>query len=218
MAYPNLQYPIDLNSGLYNDYQDAGSGWCGQRKDAKGNWRARALLKEWGLAKDTGSQTCFDAGCAFWNRNREYCITSNVIDAQEARRLATEFADGDKLAGCEIIEYLWAESEAQYKRVTGELDNASGARKDNLEIAKAKWGVVKDFIRGFRLFQGGTYEDGEEMDSCPEEAIGYIYSNAGDAFQRKIDEEGAPIPDSLLLGIIGAGTVLLAVVIYRITK
>ena len=218
MAYPNLQYPIDLNSGLFNDYQSAGSGWCGQRKDAKGNYRALALLREWGFARDTGSETCFDGSCAFWNSGRIYCITADIINAEEARRLATSHAGGDKEKGCEIIENMWNEATEQYKRVAGEIDDASGARKDNLQIAKAKWGVVKDYLRGYRLFQGGTYEDGEEMDSCPEEALGYIYSDAGDAFQKKIDEEGAPIPDSLLLALVGGGAILLAVVIYRITK
>ena len=68
------------------------------------------------------------------------------------------------------------------------------------------------------MFQGGTYEDGEVMDTCPEEGIQNIYLDAGDAFQRKIDQEGAPIPDSLLIGLIGAGTILLSVIIYRVTR
>ena len=221
MAYPNLQYPINLSSGTYQDYKTAGRNWCKQRKVAKGNYRAYQLLREWGFARQTGTETCFDGQCGnydIWNSDRVYCINSNIINAQEARRLAVEFADGDKERACEIIENMYGEAIEQHKRVVGELDDAKGSEIDNLEIAKHKWGVVKDYMRAFRMFQGGTYEDGEVMDTCPEEGIQYIYDEAGDRFQSKIDEEGAPIPDSLLIGLIGAGTILLSVIIYRVTR
>jgi len=37
-------------------------------------------------------------------------------------------------------------------------------------------------------------------------------------FKKKIDAEGAPLPNSLLIGIVGVSTLLLGFLIYKITK
>jgi len=216
MAYPNLQYPIDVNSGTYKTYEGASSTWCDRRRKAKGNYRARQLMAEWGLAKN-GSEHCYHAKCSYVNRNRYYCISKDILDAQEVRRLAEEQA-GSKELGCEWIENFYGTATVQLKAVQDSLGTASGASKDNLQIAEQKWKKIKEWTYNFWYFQGGTYEDGTPMDTCKEEGQQTIYSNAADRFQQAIDDEGAPMPTSLLLGIVGTVTILAGFLIYKITK
>ncbi len=216
MAYPNLQYPIDVNSGTYRTYEDASSTWCDRRRKAKGRYRAYQLMLEWGLARNEGEK-CFDAHCSLFNKNREYCISSSIINSQEARRLAEEVG-GSKEVGCEIIENFYGEALTQKKNAEDMLGTANGAAKDNLQIALEKWTLVADWTRAFDKFQGGTYEDGTEMDTCDEEGLESLYDDAANDFKKKIDAEGAPLPNSLLIGIVGVSTLLLGFLIYKITK
>jgi len=216
MAYPDLQYPIDVNSGTYRTYEGASSTWCDRRRKAKGKYRAYQLMREWGLARNEGEK-CFRADCGGFS-GREYCITSSIINSQEARRLAEEVG-GSKEVGCEIIENFYGEALTQKKNIEDALaGNISGASKDNHQIALEKWTLVADWTRGFDKFQGGTYEDGTEMDTCDEEGLESLYDDAANEFKKKIDAEGAPLPNSLLIGIVGVSTLLLGFIIYKITK
>ena len=217
MAYPDLQYPIDVNSSTYRTYEGASSTWCDRRRKAKGRYRAYQLMREWGLARNEGEK-CFSARCSFANKNRKYCITSSIINSQEARRLAEEVG-GSKEVGCEIIENFYGEALRQKTNIEDALaGNISGASKDNHQIALEKWTLVADWTRAFDKFQGGTYEDGTEMDTCDEEGLESLYDDAANEFKKKIDAEGAPLPNSLLIGIVGVSTLLLGFIIYKITK
>ena len=216
MAYPDLAFPIDVNNQAYKTYGSAGSLWCETRRKAKGQYRARQLMRDWGLAK-AGSEHCFDAHCSAANKNREYCISVDIIDAQEARRLA-EAQGGTKEMGCEILENFYGVATENLRDAESSLDTANGSSKDNLQIAIEKWKQVKSWTKSFVFFQGGTYEDGTEMDTCGEEGQQSIYGNAADRFQASIDNEGAPMPTSLLLGIVGGVTLLGGFLIYKITK
>ena len=215
MAYPDLQYPIDVNSGTYRTYEGASSTWCDRRRKAKGKYRAYQLMREWGLARNEGEK-CIRADCGGWS-GREYCITSSIINSQEARRLA-EQVGGSKEAGCEIIENFYGEALTQKRNAEDMLGTASGAAKDNLQIALEKWTLVADWTRAFDKFQGGTYDDGTQIDTCDEEGLESLYNDAANDFKKKIDAEGAPLPNSLLIGIVGVSTLLLGFLIYKITK
>lgn len=216
MAYPDLKFPINIDSGLFNTYQDASSTWCENRRNAKGLERAYQLMLEWGLAKKEGKKV-IKADCGGLS-GREYEVTATVINGQEARRLA-EQVGGSKEAGCEILENMYFEALEQKREMENILGgNISGKSKDNHQIALRKWTKVSNWLRGFTKFQGGTYEDGTEMDTCTEEGLASLYDDAANKFRSKIDEEGAPLPNSLLIGIIGVSTLLLGFVIYKITK
>ena len=216
MAYPDLKFPINIDSGVFNTYQDAKSTWCENRRNAKGLERAYQLMLEWGLAKKEGKKV-IKADCGGLS-GRKYEITATVINGQEARRLA-EQVGGSKEAGCEILENMYFEALEQKRDMESILGgNIRGKSKDNHQIALRKWTKVANWLRGFTKFQGGTYEDGTEMDTCAEEGLESLYDDAANKFRGKIDEEGAPLPNSLLLGIVGVSTLLLGFVIYKITK
>ena len=104
MAYPNLTYPINSNSSLARPYNGADWDWCDNRKEAKATQRAYDFMLEIGLAEE-GSNQKIDAHCSFWNKNRTYDTKAEIIDAQQARRLAWA-TGGSKALGCEIIEEI----------------------------------------------------------------------------------------------------------------
>lgn len=216
MAYPNLQFPINVDTGNFNVYGGASSTWCEHRRNQKGLQRAYQLMLEWGLARAEGKKT-LKADCGGLS-GRKYEVTATVINGEEARRLAEEVG-GSKEAGCEILENMYNEALEQKKEMEEILrGNISGKSKDNHQIALRKWTKVSDWLRGYTKFQGGTYEDGTQMDTCAEEGLESLYDDAANKFRSKIDEEGAPLPNSLLIGIVGVSTLLLGFVIYKITK
>ena len=212
MAYPDLQFPINVNTANFRPYEGAGSGWCSRRKNAKGKVRAYELMKEWGFGKN-GSKKEFSAKCSFFNRNRKYTTYVDIINPEEARNLAENYGDG-----CEIIENMYKEAADQYRLAGIRYSEASGSAKDNAEIDKAQWGYVSGWLLSFKDFQGGYYDSGEQMDTCREEGLGDIYQFEADRYQQQIDAEGSPIPNSLLIGLIGIGALGAGFLLYKTLK
>ena len=64
--------------------------------------------------------------------------------------------------------------------------NISGKSKDNHQIALRKWTKVSDWLRGYTKFQGGTYEDGTQMDTCAEEGLESLYDDAANNLEVKL--------------------------------
>ena len=56
MAYPNLQFPINVDSSKFNVYGGASSTWCEHRRNQKGLQRAYQLMLDWGLARAEGKK------------------------------------------------------------------------------------------------------------------------------------------------------------------
>jgi len=216
MAYPNIVDTINVNTALFRNYESAGSTWCTTRKNAKGKVRARDLMLEWGLAEEK-SNISYRANCSILNRKRRYSSKAHIIDPQRVRRKLVEIK-GSKLAACEQIEYMYNLALEQHRNASDLINSSNGKTKDNLEIAKFKWANVKDWIYDMKYFQGGTYDDDSEMDTCEEESLEGVYKRAGDRLKGQIDLEDEPIPNSIIFALCGVGAIVIGVLLNKVIK
>ena len=104
------------------------------------------------------------------------------------------------------------------KNAIEQTDKPNNRTKDNRQVDSKMWSKVAGWHGDFRYFQGGTYEDGSPIDTCTEEGLAYVYDEESDRLQNKIDDLDQPLPNSLLIGLVGAGVLIIGVILYKVIK
>mgnify|MGYP003665013329 CR=1 FL=1 len=208
------RYEANFLSMDFNAAQDnagnAGSGWCGERIEAKAQQLANVMMWNWGLIDGVDSRKwCWNCELiCLWNCSckKNYRGLGYEIDVFKAR----------ELINCERMESLQIIAEDEYEDAVNRVYNLSwigGATRKNAKIDRRKWQIIKSFADGVV----GSADEGV-FDTCAEEGLQQVYDDAAAALQADIDAMDKPLSPMFIFGMIGLGAIGSIFIINKMIK
>lgn len=199
-------YAVDNQGG-------AKGSWCGSRVNARADFMAYNLLWYWGLADGGEPRFAFKCGSVtnLWgllpSKTRYYYSKGYLLSIFDTRQL------GDICEKLESLElYAINMQESANIRVTT-MGAFGGAASKNAKIDRRKWEVIADFATNAK-----NASDGENYDTCAEEGLAQVYTDAADKLQKDLDKLGKPLDPTILFAIIGAGVLTSILLINKAVK
>lgn len=188
-----LELDIDFVSGYAKDSQNYCEWWGGGKRRAKGRLYAAKLRKAWGIGYGSGGLEEIPYGLVR-DSSSEYYIH------------------------CEDVEEIYHQSSEQYDDAVDRFNSCgSFAKRCKCRgvIDKAKWVEIRDWADGARKSQS----DSLGYNSCDEEEDQEAVDNILSQAQAMLDgREDAGLPNSVILSLIGAGTIGLIFLMLKVTK
>ena len=189
---------------------NAGSGWCGERIEAKAQQLANVIFWNWGLIDGLEDTSwCWTCELICWNncsckeKYRGLGYELNVFQARD-------------LINCERIESLELLAEEEYQDASKRVRNAGffgGSTSKNAKIDRRKWQIIKGWAFGVK----GSADEGY-YDTCAEEGLAQIYDEAAAKLQADIDRMNKPMSPLLIFGLITAGALGSILLINKLVK
>ena len=189
MAYYNLNF----TQGYASDSTNECKWWSGNKRRERGREYADKLRLQWGFG-----------------------FGSDGLDEMPYHLMRD--SSSDYYIHCEDVEEIYHQSKEQYDDASDRLNSCGGWAKKckcRAKIDMAKWQKIYQWADGARNSQSETLG----YNRCDEEETQDAIDNVLDTAQTLLeDREGVGLPNSTVLGLIGAGTLGLIFVLLKVTK
>ena len=186
-------YTLDFTTGYAADSSNECKWWGGHKRRERGRLYADKLRKQWGLG---------------YGDNELEELPYNLL-----RDSSSEY-----FIPCEDVEEIYHQAKEQYDNAVDRFNSCGDFSKKckcRGVIDKAKWMKIYQWADGARNSQSDILD----YDRCDEEEAQDAIDAVLDKAQSLLEErEGVGLPNTTMLGLIGAGTLGLIFIMLKATK